>query len=64
MTKLYLQAMRKLPDHFVDDATDIMDCTKEHGFVVAINHKYPPLKFKDGEWGKIEIYVATDRKGF
>jgi hypothetical protein len=51
MKEIYFRAIRKLPDHWVNGATDI--CQLPNGNCVAANPSYAPMIFKSEEWEEI-----------
>jgi hypothetical protein len=51
--KLYLEAIRALPEEWVDDET--MITVWMSNVVVAANPKFAPMKYSDGEWRDIEV---------
>ena len=51
--KLYLQAIRSLPEKWVDDKTRITIWMSN--VVVAANPKFPPIKYSGGVWNEIEV---------
>ncbi len=53
MSKIYFEAMKTLPDEFVDDETRA--CDGFDGCVVAANPKFAPIMYRDGVWKKIDI---------
>ncbi len=55
--KLYLQAIRALPETFVDERTRLMNV---EGMVVAINPEFAPIAYTKAapEWKKFEFEEA------
>jgi len=51
MSKIYFEALKKLPKRFVDDDTKIG--VWDNGTVYAANRKYEPIKYSNGKWTKI-----------
>lgn len=56
--KLYLQAIRALPEKWVDDETLITIWMSN--VVVAANPKYAPIKYSGGVWNEIEIEAPQE----
>lgn len=48
MSKLELQAIRKLPDNYIVDGTITARCFDD--YIVAMNPNLPLIIFKNGEW--------------
>lgn len=56
MTKLEIEAIRKLPKEYVADDT----CTcLFNGLVIAMNADLLPLKYEDGLWKALEANHET-----
>ncbi len=55
MSKLFYEALKKLPDEYIDDATQTVQLGKD--MVVAVNAKLEPIAYslKTGEW---ELFTA------
>ena len=51
--KLYFEAIRALPEKWIDDKTVIT--TWQKNVVVAANPKYAPMKYVDGKWRDIGV---------
>lgn len=51
--KLYYEALRKLPKRFISNKTLATVWAKD--MIVAVNPDFPPIKYKDGSWQKIEV---------
>ena len=51
--KLYFEAIRALPEEWVDDKTRITIWMSN--VVVAANPNFAPMKYSGGEWNKIEV---------
>ena len=51
--KIYLEAIRALPEKWVDDKTRIIIWMSN--VVVAANPKYAPMKYSGGVWRDIEV---------
>lgn len=52
MTKLFLEALKKLPDEFVRDGTTAIEMRDG---VVAAHPMLTPIKYQDGEWKPLKI---------
>lgn len=51
--KIYLQAVRDLPEEWIDEKTDL---TIWGEIIVAANPKYIPMRYyEDGKWNQIDI---------
>lgn len=48
MSKLELQAIRKLPENYIIDGTLTMRCFDD--YIVAMNPNLPLIIFENGEW--------------
>ena len=51
--KLYFEAIRALPEKWIDDKTVIT--TWQKNVVVAANPEYAPMKYADGKWEALEV---------
>ncbi len=51
MTKLEIEAIRKLPEDYVRDGTCV---ALFNGYVVAVETNLPMIAYKDGEWMPID----------
>lgn len=63
MSKLYLQAIRALPERFVDDQTQVMELTNPR-VVVAANPSYLPIMYaptggRGHKWKPLRLKVAA-----
>ena len=58
MSALYLQAIRTLPEHLVNDSTQV---TEFRGFVVAANPHHPPMMYDPGIklWSEIQLHPGA-----
>jgi len=58
MSKLYYEALSKIPKRFIDDKTR---CTewKEGKTLIIANSKYAPMKFENGKWKFIRGNIMT-----
>ena len=59
--KLYIQAIKKLPEEFVDEGTRIT--TFDDNIVYAANPKFVPIVFNrsENEWKELK-FVHTDNR--
>jgi hypothetical protein len=57
--KLYLQAIRALPEKWIDDKTNIT--VMEEGVAVGVNPKYAPIKYFNGRWEEIKYHSSVCR---
>ncbi len=55
--KLYLQAIKALPDEWIDDETRIT--TTDTGKVFAANPKFTPMIYENGKWSEIKVDVKA-----
>jgi len=58
--KLYLTAIKALPEEWIDDETRIT--TTDTEVVFAANPKFPAMKFKDGKWMQIELNNSISKE--
>ena len=50
LNKLYLTAIKALPDNWVHEDTRV---TTYKNFAIAVNPEFAPIKFIDGKWGEL-----------
>ena len=52
MSKLYYEALSKMPKKFIDDET--RHCEHDDATIIA-NPKYAPMIYRNGEWKEIKV---------
>ena len=52
MNKVYFEAIRALPEDWIDDSVRVLGMAKE--VIVAAHPEHPPMIYKEGKWETIK----------